>query len=190
MSNSVQNNKRIAKNTMFLYFRMLILMLVSLYTSRVVLSALGVVDYGIYNVVGGVVTLFTFVNGGMISATQRYMHRRIGRYQRPILSWSESSISLRNVAHTVATPPYSGNRSYVHPVQFPVQTPSERRGPRVPAGSIERGNCRRDHEYRYIQQSFLPEDVPAPTYQSRNVPQNGIVRLPDFARDGLLQVLS
>lgn len=79
MSDNAQNNKRIAKNTIFLYTRMLILMLVSLYTSRVVLSALGVVDYGIYNVVGGIITLFTFVNGGMISATQRYLTFEIGR---------------------------------------------------------------------------------------------------------------
>lgn len=79
MTDNSQNNKRIAKNTMFLYFRMLILMLVSLYTSRVVLSALGVVDYGIYNVVGGIITLFTFVNGGMISATQRYLTFEIGK---------------------------------------------------------------------------------------------------------------
>ena len=50
------NNKRIAKNTLLLYLRMLFLMAVSLYTSRVVLSALGVEDFGIYNVVGGVVT--------------------------------------------------------------------------------------------------------------------------------------
>ena len=50
MSDNSQNNKRIAKNTIFLYIRMLILMFVSLYTSRVVLSALGVEDYGIYNV--------------------------------------------------------------------------------------------------------------------------------------------
>ena len=79
MDDNAQNNKRIAKNTIFLYIRMLILMLVSLYTSRVVLSALGVVDYGIYNVVGGIITLFTFVNGGMISATQRYLTYEIGK---------------------------------------------------------------------------------------------------------------
>lgn len=79
MSDNSQNNKRIAKNTIFLYIRMLILMFVSLYTSRVVLSALGVEDYGIYNVVGGIITLFTFVNGGMVSATQRYLTFEIGK---------------------------------------------------------------------------------------------------------------
>lgn len=53
------NSKRIAKNTLLLYVRMLFLMLISLYTSRVILNALGVEDYGIYNVVGGVVTMFS-----------------------------------------------------------------------------------------------------------------------------------
>ena len=55
MSHQSNNNKRIAKNTLLLYFRMLFMMVVSLYTSRVVLDKLGVTDYGIYNVVGGVV---------------------------------------------------------------------------------------------------------------------------------------
>ena len=51
---SENNNKRVAKNTLFLYFRMILIMLVTLYTSRVVLAELGIKDYGIYNVVGGV----------------------------------------------------------------------------------------------------------------------------------------
>ena len=55
MSTTSENNKRIAKNTLFLYFRTLLVMLVSLYMSRVVLDTLGVEDYGIYNVVGGIV---------------------------------------------------------------------------------------------------------------------------------------
>lgn len=64
MSNQTsENNKRIAKNTLLLYFRMLFMMVVSLYTSRVILNALGVEDFGIYNVVGGVVTIFTIISG-------------------------------------------------------------------------------------------------------------------------------
>lgn len=55
-----EENKRIAKNTLFLYFRQILTMLVSLYTVRVVLKVLGVQDYGIYNVVGGIVTMFGF----------------------------------------------------------------------------------------------------------------------------------
>ncbi|MEF2621745.1 MAG: oligosaccharide flippase family protein [Xylanibacter rarus] len=73
MTDAVQNNKRIAKNTLLLYFRMLFMMAISLYTSRVVLNTLGVEDYGIYNVVGGVVAMFGFINSSMSSATQRYI---------------------------------------------------------------------------------------------------------------------
>ena len=63
MSNQTSdNNKRIAKNTLLLYFRMLFMMAVSLFTSRVVLNTLGVEDYGIYNVVGGIVAMFGFIN--------------------------------------------------------------------------------------------------------------------------------
>ena len=60
MNNNSLNNKRIAKNTLMLYIRMLLTLGVSLYTSRVVLQVLGVEDYGIYNVVGGVIVLFSF----------------------------------------------------------------------------------------------------------------------------------
>lgn len=73
------NNRRIAKNTLLLYVRMIVLMLVSLYTSRVVLDALGVEDYGIYNVVGGIVVMFSFLNSAMSSATQRYLTFELGR---------------------------------------------------------------------------------------------------------------
>ncbi len=73
------NNQRIAKNTILLYIRMLVIMLVSLYTSRIVLNVLGVVDYGIYNVVGGIVGMFTFVNGALSNSTQRYITFAIGR---------------------------------------------------------------------------------------------------------------
>ncbi len=73
------NNKRIAKNTLLLYFRMLILMLVSLYTSRIVLDTLGVEDYGTYNVVASVVTIMGFINGPMVESTQRYLNFYMGR---------------------------------------------------------------------------------------------------------------
>ena len=68
---SQQNNRRIARNTLLLYFRMLILMIVALYTSRVVLEALGVEDYGVYNVVGGVVGMMGILNNAMSVSTQR-----------------------------------------------------------------------------------------------------------------------
>ena len=62
-----------------LYFRMILTMVVSLYTSRVILNTLGFEDYGIYNVVGGVVSMFTFFNSAMSSATQRFLSYEIGR---------------------------------------------------------------------------------------------------------------
>ena len=62
MSIYTSNNSRIAKNTILLYFRMILTMLVSLYTSRVVLNTLGVSDFGIYNVVGGIVAMLGFIN--------------------------------------------------------------------------------------------------------------------------------
>lgn len=72
------NNKTIAKNTMSMYLRMLFLMFISFYTSRVVLKALGVEDFGIYNVVGGVVVMFTFINAAMTTGTQRHLSFELG----------------------------------------------------------------------------------------------------------------
>lgn len=79
MSQTSDNNKRIAKNTLFLYFRMFFIMAVNLYTSRVVLGTLGVEDFGIYNVVGGIITMFAFINSAMASTTQRYLTFELGR---------------------------------------------------------------------------------------------------------------
>lgn len=72
-------SRRIAVNTMMLYFRMFVLMLVGLYTSRVVLGALGEDDYGIYNVVGGVVAMFTIVSGALNSAVSRFITFEMGK---------------------------------------------------------------------------------------------------------------
>ncbi|MCD8290903.1 MAG: oligosaccharide flippase family protein [Prevotella sp.] len=79
MTDASTNNKRIAKNTLMLYFRMLLLMAVNFYTSRVVLNVLGVEDFGIYNVVGGVVTMFGFLNGALAACTQRYLNYELGQ---------------------------------------------------------------------------------------------------------------
>ena len=80
MSNkSSDNNKRIAKNTLLLYFRMLFMMVVSLYTSRVILNALGVEDFGIYNVVGGVVAMFTVISGSLSAAISRFITYELGK---------------------------------------------------------------------------------------------------------------
>ena len=77
-NNHKESNKRIAKNTLVLYIRMLFVMGVSLYTSRVVLAELGVTDYGIYNVVGSIVTLFTFISQALGNATNRFIVFSIG----------------------------------------------------------------------------------------------------------------
>jgi O-antigen/teichoic acid export membrane protein len=79
------DNRRIAKNTIMLYFRMLITMLVSIYTSRVVLLTLGVDDYGIYNVMGGVVALISVLNSSMGAATSRFLIYELGRSDYPQL---------------------------------------------------------------------------------------------------------
>ena len=73
MNMSVSSNKTIAKNTLFLFFRTLLVMGISLYTSRIVLDILGVDDFGIYNVVGGIVSMLTFLNSAMVQASQRYL---------------------------------------------------------------------------------------------------------------------
>lgn len=75
------NNKRIAKNTIFLYFRMLLIMAVSLYTSRVILRALGDIDYGIYNVIGGIIGLISFANSSMSISVQRFLSYALGKHE-------------------------------------------------------------------------------------------------------------
>lgn len=79
LNQTSDNNKRIAKNTLLLYFRMLFMMVVSLYTSRVILNALGVEDFGIYNVVAGVVTMFTVISGSLSAAISRFITYELGK---------------------------------------------------------------------------------------------------------------
>lgn len=76
---SHSNNRRIAKNTLFLYIRMLLVMAVTLYTSRVILTALGVEDFGIYNVVGGLSSSFVFFSSSLSNATQRFLNFALGQ---------------------------------------------------------------------------------------------------------------
>lgn len=78
MVNNTDKTKRIAKNTVLLYVQMFVTMAVSLYTSRVILDALGVVDFGIYNLVGGFVSMFGIVKAGLVSATQRFISFELG----------------------------------------------------------------------------------------------------------------
>ncbi len=78
MSDNSQNNRQLARNTIFLYARMVLVLLVSLYTTRVILNALGFVDYGIYNVVAGFVSMFAFINNTMAIGIQRFYNYEAG----------------------------------------------------------------------------------------------------------------
>ena len=79
MSDISSNNKRIAKNTLALYFRTFFSLLVSLYTSRIILNELGVTDYGIYNVVGGFVGMFTILSSSLSGAISRFLTFELGK---------------------------------------------------------------------------------------------------------------
>lgn len=98
MADTSANNKRIAKNTIMLYFRMMLMMLVALYTSRVVLSTLGVEDYGTYNVVGGFVTIFSFLNGAMSGGTLRFLTFSLGKGDEDELNKTFSTCFLTHTS--------------------------------------------------------------------------------------------
>lgn len=82
MTNQLSNNNRIAKNTLLLYLRMFFMMGVSLYTSRLVLNALGVEDYGIYSVVGGFISLFAIISNSLTAAISRFITYELGKEQQ------------------------------------------------------------------------------------------------------------
>ena len=79
MSSTAENNKRIAKNTAMLYIRTLFVMLIAIYTSRVILDALGVEDYGIYQVIGGLVAMFAVMSNALSAAISRFITFELGR---------------------------------------------------------------------------------------------------------------
>ena len=79
MTNNIDNTKRIANNTVVLYIRMIIVTLIGLYTSRLILHSLGIADYGLYSVVGGIVSLFSFFRTSMEKCTQRFLNVEMAR---------------------------------------------------------------------------------------------------------------
>lgn len=101
MSDSSTNNKRIAKNTIYLYLRTLLVMCVSLYTSRVILQSLGVEDFGIYNLVAGITASLSFLNGTLADATQRYITYEIGKGDKGSVSKIFSTCILLHIALSV-----------------------------------------------------------------------------------------
>lgn len=76
------NNANIAKNTLYLYFRMIVMMILRLYTSRLILQLLGVEDFGIYNVIGGLVAMVGYINGALSNSTMRYISFALGNPER------------------------------------------------------------------------------------------------------------
>ena len=72
-------NKRIVKNTVLLYGRMIVVLFISFYTTRIILEKLGISDYGIYNVVAGFVSMFAFLNTSLINTIQRFLNVEKGR---------------------------------------------------------------------------------------------------------------
>lgn len=92
--NTESNNKRIAQNTLLLYFRMLFMMVINLYTSRVVLNILGIEDFGIYNVVGGIVTMFSILSSSLSAAITRFITYELG---------TDNDINLRKIFSSAVT---------------------------------------------------------------------------------------
>lgn len=102
MSEVATSNKRIAKNTMYLYIRMLVVMTVSIYTSRVILQTLGAEDYGIYGVVGGIVSIIGVLNGVLSSSTSRFLTFELGRNEPDMLKKTFSaSLNLHIVVAVI-----------------------------------------------------------------------------------------
>ncbi|MET6759749.1 lipopolysaccharide biosynthesis protein [Pseudoalteromonas sp. NCIMB_1079] len=96
MQNS-EKNKRVIKNTLFLYIRMILVLGISLYTSRLVLDALGIEDYGIYNVVAGIVTMMSFMTGAMSASTQRFLSYEHGSATNRVKDIFKMSVNIHAV---------------------------------------------------------------------------------------------
>lgn len=96
-NNTSANNKLIAKNTIFLYIRMIVTLVVSLYTSRVILQVLGVNDYGIYQAVGGIVAMIGFLNGALSAGTSRFLTYELGTGNTNKLKLTFSSVFIVHI---------------------------------------------------------------------------------------------
>lgn len=94
------SSRRIAKNVIYLYFRQILILLVSLYTVRVTLNTLGASDYGIYDLIAGIVVMFSFINGAMANGTQRFLNFYLGKNdeERANDSYSASIIIHLSIA--------------------------------------------------------------------------------------------
>ena len=88
------NGKRVAKNTIYLYFRTLFVMGVSIFTSRIILDALGIENYGIYNVVGGFVSMFSVLSGTLTAASQRFIAYELGKEKPNIKNIFSTTLNI------------------------------------------------------------------------------------------------
>lgn len=96
------NSNRIAKNTFYLYVRSAFVLVVSLYTSRVVLNALGVEDFGLYNVIGGVVALFSFMRTSLTKSTQRFLNAEMAKQTGNLNHYFITSVNIHLVISIIA----------------------------------------------------------------------------------------
>ena len=101
MESYVSNNKRLVKNTILLYFRMILTMAISLYTSRIILETLGVSDYGVYSVTGGLIMLLTYVNTILSGGTSRFLTIALGRNDLPRLKLTFSTTVTLSIISSV-----------------------------------------------------------------------------------------
>ena len=107
MTDTSTNNKRIAKNTLLLYVRMVVVMLITLYTTRALLGVLGISDYGIYNVVCGLVSMFGFLNTSMANGVQRFYNYELGKGHQNQISKIQFYGFLTHLVTTQVGMPYS-----------------------------------------------------------------------------------
>lgn len=91
----------IAKNTLFMYFRMALITIVGLYSARVILNALGVVDYGIYNVAGSVVAMFGFLNGALAISSSRFLTIELGKTSQVSRNRLERCFATTRAIHAI-----------------------------------------------------------------------------------------
>lgn len=94
MTKELHNNKRLAKNTLYLYFRTFFVMLIAIFTSRIVLDSLGVENYGIYNVVGGFVSMFSVLSGTLTAASQRFIAFELGKEKPKIRKIFSTTLTI------------------------------------------------------------------------------------------------
>lgn len=95
------DNKRVAKNTIYLYLRTMFVMVISIFTSRIILDALGVNDYGIYNAVGGFVAMFSMLSGTLVAASQRFIAFELGKQSPDVKKVFSTTVSVHLLLATV-----------------------------------------------------------------------------------------